>query len=146
MNWVQVIAEEIRSLDTGRRALRNFGLVVGGVFAAIGLVIWWVAGTWTAWAAAVIGGGSVLIVLGFAAPTAMRSVYYVWMGIAVVLGFMMTRVLLTLVFVIMVVPIGFIMRILGKDLLNRRRDPEADTYWIRRPDPEPAGVRMKSYF
>lgn len=146
MTWIHAIAEEIRGLDAGRPALRNFGLVVGGVFAVIGLVIWWVVGSWTMWTAVFIGAGTVLIVFGLAAPTALRSVYYVWMGIAVVLGFVMTRVLLTLVFVAMVVPIGFVMRMLGKDLLSRRLDPAAETYWIRRSDSEPAGKRMKRYY
>lgn len=141
-----MIAEEIRGLDTGRRALRNFGLVVGGVFVVIGLVIWWVASIWTTWTAVFIGVGTVLTVFGLAAPNALRSAYVVWMGIAVVLGFVMTRVLLTLVFVGMVVPIGLIMRALGKDLLSRRLDPTADTYWIRRAASVPAAERMKRYY
>lgn len=147
MTRLQAIAEELRALDTGRRALRNFGFVVGGVFAAIAVVAtWWHGGEWTGWVAGIGAVGATLMVLGLAAPIALRPVYRVWMGLAIALGFVMTRVLLTLVFVLLMLPIGLVLRLIGKDLLSRRIDREADSYWIQRSNTKPTGERMERYF
>ncbi len=146
MGAFHIIAGEIRALDTGRRALRSFGLVVGGVFVGIAAVIAWRSGGATPWAAGVGGLGASLMLLGLAVPGWLRPVYRVWMGLAVVLGFVMTRVLLTLVFVLLVVPIGLGLRLAGKDLLRLRLDPEAASYWLPRDAPDPPAERMKRYY
>jgi len=147
MTALQVIAAEIRALDTSRRALRSFGLVVGGVFAGIAAVIAWRNG-WalTPWAVVLGGPGLVLMTFGLVAPRVLRPVYKVWMGLAVVLGFVMTRVILTLVFVGLVIPIGLVLRLVGKDLLRLELDPAADSYWLPKEDADPAAERMTRYY
>ena len=69
-----------------------------------------------------LAGSAVALRHGLEVPGAGR------LALAFVLGFVMTRVLLTLVFYLVVVPIGLLMRLAGKDPLHRRRDPEAPTY------------------
>lgn len=134
-----IVRAELRALDVSRPKLRSFGLVVGGVFLGIALVSAWRNG-WTlgglALGLAVLGGG--LVAFGALAPGLLRPAYRAWMGLAFALGFVMTRVLLTLVFVLTVLPIGLVLRILGKDPLANRPDPEASTYWVSRDD-GPAG-------
>lgn len=147
MTALQVIAAEIRALDTSRRALRNFGLVVGGVFAAIAALVAWRNGwTLTPWAVGLGGPALVLMALGLVAPGVLHPVYKVWMGLAVVLGFVMTRVILTVVFVGLVIPIGLVLRLVGKDLLRLKLDPAADSYWLPKEETAPAAERMTRYF
>ena len=147
MTALQVIAAEIRALDTSRRALRNFGLVVGGVFAGIAAVIAWRNGwTPTPWAIGLGGPALVLMALGLVAPRVLHPVYKVWMGLAVVLGFVMTRVILTVVVVGLVIPIGLVLRLVGKDLLRLQLDPAADSYWLPKEKAAPAAERMTRYF
>jgi hypothetical protein len=43
-------------------------------------------------------------------------------------------------------PMGLLMRVLGKDLLQLRRDPDVATYWIDRTPPGPASESMKNQF
>jgi len=140
--WKTVV-EEVGHLDTSRPSLRKFGLVVGGVFLAIATVIAWRRGWDLAGLPTWLGTpGALLVATGLVAPAALRSVYRVWMGLAFVLGFIMTRVILTLVFVLMMVPIGFLLRLVGKEVLDRKQDPAAVSYWHVRTDPRPVTERL----
>ena len=142
---LETVRDEVRALDPSVRALRRFGLVVGGVLLAIGGVLLWRRGGGPlAWGLG--GAGALLVVLGVAVPVALRPVRTVWMAVAFALGFVMTRVLLTVVFALTVVPIGLALRVLGKDPLHRRPDPEAATYWVARDDGRPDRESLERYF
>jgi hypothetical protein len=133
MKMLDALASDFRALDTSRRQLRRFGLVVGAVLILIAIA-WrgdWAFGSGTR---VLAGVGALLAVLGLAVPAALRPVYRVWMGLALVLGHVMTRVLLTLVFFLLVTPIGIVRRALGGDPIRRPPSPEEPSYWIRRED------------
>ena len=144
---VETIRAELRALDQSPRALRSFGLVVGGVFLAIAAALAWRNG-WAlsglAWV--LIGVGGALVGGGALMPAALRPVHRVWMGLAFALGFVMTRVILTLTFALVFVPVGAVLRAMGKDLLRRRLDPEAESYWIPRDDGGPDREGLERYF
>lgn len=144
---LRTIRDEIRSLDTSPKALRQFGLVVGGVFIGIaGVIAWrhdWALGPWSM---GLLSVGSVLMVLGLGVPRVLRPAFLVWMGLAVVLGFVMTRVLLTLVFVLVMLPIAFVLRLVGKDLLDRRLDPAASSYWKPKTYADDSAKRLEKYY
>jgi hypothetical protein len=144
---VREILTEWRHLDVSRPALRRFGRSVGLVLAGIGAVVLW-RRDWamTPLPGALLGVGAALVLLGLAAPVLLRPVYRVWMGLAVVLGYVMTRVLLTLVFFLVVTPIGLLRRALGHDTMRRRRDPAASTYWIEKPPVEDPRRAMERTF
>jgi hypothetical protein len=144
---LHILREEIRSLDLSRRALRSFGLTVGGVLLLVGLVIFW-RRDWTAGTAVHIfaGTGIFLAVAGAAIPGLLRPLYRIWMGLAVVLGYVMTRVILTAVFFLVVVPIGLLMRLFGRDPLHRELSGEAPTYWIRKQYQDDSPRRLERYF
>ncbi len=139
--------EEIKAVDTSKKALRSFGWVVGGVLLLIAAIIWW-RNDWTLTTAAyVLGGiGTVLTVLGLALPKVLLPVYRVWMALAVVLGFIMTRVILTIVYYLIMTPIGLLMRLFGKDPMQRRIDPEASSYWIKKTYTIRSRERLEKYY
>jgi hypothetical protein len=58
----------------------------------------------------------------------------------------MTRVILTLVFFLVVTPIGLVMRMIGKDPLTKGADESADTYWIPRTYPTRDRSRLLKYY
>ena len=123
------IREDIKQLKTGERDLRKFGLVVGAVFVALGLLFLWRHPGRSPYF--LIPGGA-LILLGLVLPRALKWIYIGWMSAAFVLGFVMAHVILTLLFFLMITPIGLIARLFGKDFLSLKLDPKAATYWIRR--------------
>ncbi len=133
-----MIAEEIRQLAPNRRDLRKFGLLVGAVFAALG-VLWLVRGKASApW---FLAPGAVLMLLGALWPKVLKPAYLVWMTLAIMLGFLVSQVLLSLIFFLVITPLGLIARCAGRDFLKRRLDRQAASYWMpreRRPTRLPA--------
>jgi hypothetical protein len=65
-------------------------------------------------------------------PPLFRLIYHFWIGFSVVLGYFVSRILLTVIFFLVLMPTGLIMRLVGKDPMERQRDPEAGSYWIPR--------------
>jgi len=117
----------------GRR-LRAFGLTVGGALIVLAAFLLWKQRP--AWPYA--GGlGALGILLGLALPRWLRPVERVWMKVARVMGWVMTRVILTLVFFLVFTPIGLGMRLFGRDPLSLSIDRRAASYWI----PRAAGKR-----
>lgn len=76
--------------------------------------------------------GALLAALTWLLPGLMRPLYRAWMAFAVVMGFVMTRVILTIIYYGMFTPIALIMKLLRKDLLHERIDTQAGTYWVKR--------------
>ena len=134
---LSLLVREIRALGVDESDLRSFGRVVGGVLIGIALLVaWWNGWTWT----------TTVLVLGLAWPGALRPVYHVWMAVALALGFVMTRVLLTAVYYLMVTPIGLLRRVVGTPAFEDRPDPDADSYWQQREEHDDASERLEKYW
>ncbi len=110
--------------------LRKFGYTMAAVVAVVfGLVLPWIWGFKSpAWPWVV---SAVFAVLATVWPMSLGGVYAVWMKVAGVLAWVNTRIILGLVFVFVFTPMGCVMRLLGKDTLQKKFDPNAATY--RRP-------------
>jgi saxitoxin biosynthesis operon SxtJ-like protein len=114
------------------RTEREFGLIVGGVFVALGS--WWIyRGKFVNAAYILLTLGAVLIVFGLIWPRALVLPNKAWMLLAEGLSFVMTRVILGLVFYLVVTPIGIAKRLRGWDPLDRRSGSR-ESYW--KPYPE----------
>jgi saxitoxin biosynthesis operon SxtJ-like protein len=124
-----MILEQIKKLKTGERELRKFGWLVGGVFTALASLMWL---RHKAYFPYFLVPGVMLIAFGFLRPKALKYVYVAWMSVAIVIGFVVSNVILTLFFFLVITPIGLITRLLGKDFLALKIDREAPTYWMAR--------------
>ena len=75
---------------------------------------------------AVLSGAVVLSVLR---PIWFRPFYRSGMTVSFYLGQFVGRILLLLIFLVVLTPLGLILRVLGKDLLHLKRDSAAESYW-----------------
>ncbi len=82
---------------------------------------------------AVGGVGLVLIALGQLVPSILDTPERLWMKMAHFLGYWNTRILLTLVYFLIVMPMGFLARLFGWDELRLKR-PAGDTFYSKAPD------------
>src|SRR5215510_15706779 len=99
------------------KQLRSFGLIVGGIFAVIG--VWpalWRGQPLRLWSL-LLGGA--LIALALVWPRSLAQVYRLWMVVGEVLGWINTRLILGVVFYGIFTPLGLLMRFRGQDAMRR---------------------------
>lgn len=139
------ILSEWRALPATVPALKSFGRTVGAVLWVAAAVVAWRRGWEVRGLPLGLGvAGASLVLLGLVAPglhmdRLLAPLYRAWMLVAVVLGFVMTRLILTLVFFLLVTPIGLVRRVLGHDPMQRRWPAPPGTLW--RPHETPANPR-----
>ena len=111
----------------GAKALRKFGLTVLVGFMLIGLLMQFAFDRPEAARVCFIIGA----VFGLAGLTGSRTAlpfYWLWMGIAFVIGNIMSRVLLAVFYYGVITPTGLLRRLMGKDPLTLRRK-SCRSYW-----------------
>jgi hypothetical protein len=125
-----MLLEEIRNLKTTSHDLKKFGFSIGLVLLIIAAYLFWKDKP----AFSYLGiAGILLILLGKFLPGWLSTIYRVWMAFALVMGFIMTRVILTAVFFGLITPMALVAKLLRKDLLSERWHPDAESYWVKRP-------------
>jgi hypothetical protein len=75
-----------------------------------------------------LGLGAILIVPALVFPAVLRGPYRAWMAVGRLLGWINSRIILSVFFFAILTPIGLLFRLLGKDPMRRRYDPEAVSY------------------
>jgi carbamoyltransferase len=118
---------EFQKLDQSPLALRRFGFTVGSVMILLGSVFLWRQHHITGWSFTSLGS-LVVISAGFA-PAALKYLHLHWMMLSLALGWIMSRVLLTIVFFLVVTPIGLIQRLFGKRSIEVDFRTDAVSYW-----------------
>jgi len=76
--------------------------------------------------------GLLLILGGLIVPQLLRSLNKAWMTLAILLGWVMTRVILAILFYLAITPISFIARLARKDFLDLKIDKSRESYWGKR--------------
>lgn len=133
MSW---ISEESQKLDRSPGALRRFGFMVGSVILFLGCFLLW-RQRGAGWP--LISIGTVLVLAAGMVPSILKWVYAPWMIGALALGWVVTRILLTLVFFLVVTPVGLLQRLFGKRVIEVAFRTDAASYWQARtasPTPE----------
>ena len=120
--------EEIKNIPNNQKDIKSFGITIGIIlFIISGLLMYY--GKEFYQLIAIIA--STIMVLGFIFPTLIKPIYFIWMTFAAILGWIMTRVILSLVFYLIITPIGLITRMLGEDFLALKK-LQSNSYWNQR--------------
>ncbi len=118
---------QIPELD--RSGLRNFGLTFGAIIAVLfGLLLPWLFSyghPWWPWFVGAVFAGWAL-----AAPDSLKPVYILWMKLGLVINAVMTRIILGIVFYLIVLPTGIILRLRGGDPMRRKLDKGMTSYRV----------------
>jgi len=120
--------EEIKNIKKDKKELRSFGITIGIILLIISAILFYYDKS-SHQIIAYIGGG--FIGLGIIIPILLKPIYILWMTFAIVLGWVMTRVILSLVFYLIMTPIGLLTRLLGEDFLALKKS-NSESYWNNR--------------
>ena len=114
----------------GLKQARQTALVVGSVLLLLGGGSLWRGHLLRA---EILGGaGAILLLLGLAVPQWTVPFHRAWMKLAGWLGYVNSRLLLSIMYYGVLTPVGFLLRLAGRDPLRRRRKG-LESYWIPRP-------------
>lgn len=117
-----------------RRVLREFALTVGIAFGVLAALLFWRERPHYVYFIPLSG---LFILLGLIVPGLLKPVRKGWMTAAAGMGWVMTRVILTVLFFGVVTPLRFIAALAGKRFLDLTIDQSAESYWVRK-DPAAA--------
>ncbi len=113
-------------------------------FGGLGAMAWWrwdmpgLAGT-------CVGAGALCLMCGLFFPRAARALYLGTILLCFPVGFVISHILMAILYYGLMTPIGLIMRALGRDPLQRTIDHDAPTYWQAHPPPRSAERYYKQY-
>ena len=118
--------EEIKNISSEKSDFRKFGITIGLLLMVIaGFLFWRSKESFEI----LLASGFVLFVLGLVIPVVLKPIYWIWMILAIILGWIMTRVILGLLFYVVVTPIGMLSRLFGSNFLDLKWDKSKDSYW-----------------
>lgn len=124
--------------------LRQFGIALAAILVVFGLIKYLKHGVMSAvW---LCGAGAIILSLGLFAPRMLKGAYSIFLKVAHAIGWFNTRAILVLIYFLLVTPIAVIIRILGKDPLNRKICKDESSYWIKRSSVKTVKEQLEKQF
>ncbi|MCF7803076.1 MAG: hypothetical protein K9N46_11250 [Candidatus Marinimicrobia bacterium] len=125
----------VKTKESTRKDWRQFGLGLAVILAILGTLQWILHNPLYLWAYSLSG---VIAVSALVFPVLLKPVFIMFSYIGLAIGWVMTRVLLSLVLYVIITPIGILSRLLGKPFLDMRFKTDEDSYWIDREETGPS--------
>ena len=122
---------------------RSFGLVMAGALAIVTALNVWHNGRIWPWSSTI---AVQFLAASLLRPSILHPLNLIWMKLGLLLHHIVNPIVMGLLFYGTVLPTGIVMRLMGRDLLRLRREPDAASYWIVRTPPGPAGDTMRDQF
>ena len=120
------------NLNPTKRELTIFSLAACVFLAIVAWLVWRKSGSTTA-ATVLVALGVVIAALGLTVPRLIRPLFIALMVINYPIGWVVTHIVMAIIFYLVVTPLAVIMKLTGRDPMERRFDPSVKTYWKERP-------------
>jgi hypothetical protein len=122
---------------------RQFGVVIGGFLALLAFAPLLHRRT-PHWALAAIAVAVLLVTA--VAPSALSIPNRLWMRLSMTLAKVVNPVVLSLIFYVFVTPLAMLLKVMGKDVIERRIDSRRESYWVPRTSSDtPAGSMARPF-
>ncbi len=122
---------------------RNFGIIFAIVFAIVGLGPLYHGGPVRWWSIAI---GTAFLACALVAPRLLGPLNQLWFKFGLLLHHVVNPIVMFVLYFGAMVPMGLLVRVLGKDLLHLKFDKGATSYWIPRSPPAPPPGGMTKQF
>ncbi|MCA9734488.1 MAG: hypothetical protein H6696_17585 [Deferribacteres bacterium] len=121
-----MLLDDIKNIESGRDQVKKFGLSVGGVLILLASVLYWYASPNALY---LFIAGLLLMIPAWLFPLVLKPLQIAWMTVAVIIGWFMTRVILSVLYYVAFTIIGLSARIFGKQFLELKWDKNQKSYW-----------------
>jgi hypothetical protein len=122
---------------------RKFGALFIVVFAILCGIALWHGQPMARWYGIAAG---LFALVTLVRPAWLTPLNRAWMGLATILGRIVSPIVLGIMYYGMMVPFGLFMRLSGRDPMHRRLDPQAASYWQPRLPPGPPPESLRNQF
>lgn len=122
---------------------RNFGLVFGAMFGIISFYPMFHGGAVRLWA---LGLALIFMCMALLRPAFLAPLNLMWFKFGLLLGKIVTPVVMLVLFIVVVLPLGLLMRLMKSDPLALHFDSSLPSYWIKRSPCGPAAATMRHQF
>ncbi len=110
------------------KELRKFGFLIGGIFLLCGFF------NIFHFTVSFFYLGLLVIVLALVWPASLDIFYRVWMSLGTILGFFISHIILIFLYCCIITPVGYIMRLLKQDPIDKNIEKNLKTYWTPHTD------------
>ena len=122
------MVKELKNIKTNDKKIRSFGISIGIILLIIsGFLFFFNNESFRTFG--YLAG--FFICLGLTVPILLKPIYLIWMTFSIILGWIMTRVILSVVFYLILTPIGLITKLLNEDFLALKKT-NVKSYWNNR--------------
>ena len=139
-----MIIEEFKNIKSGARELRQFGATMGFALLALGIVVLLRKKDFSV---ALWGTSVLFFMLGFLAPVSLKFLHKIWMSLAIVMGWFMTRLILSVLFFVILTPVSLLARLFGKRFMDTGfKGGARESFWIVRAGEKKEQTRYEKQF
>ncbi|MBI4767541.1 MAG: hypothetical protein HY787_23595 [Deltaproteobacteria bacterium] len=131
-----------RKTEEKKSTERNFGIVMAMACALIGFLRFYRSGQGTLWFIAAV----LFVLLAYFYEKALSPLNLLWQRLGQLLFYITNPIILAVIFMVLLLPLGLIFRLLGKDPLHLKKQKGQKSYWLKRNPPGPIPQTMKNQF
>jgi hypothetical protein len=141
---MQIEHQENHNIETPSD--RNFGFTVGGILALIEGWRFYSNNSVDLFGTILLGISIPLIVFALIYPSVLAPLNRAWMKLGLLMYKIVNPIIMFLIYLITIIPIGLILKLMGKDPLRLKLDKDRPSYWIKREPTGPTPESMKNQF
>jgi len=123
------IIEEIKNIKGDKSDWKKFGITMGIILTIIGFFLLWKKNNNYDY---ILFLALAFFITGLVLPSILKPVYKAWMSLSVVMGMIMTKIIMVIIFYLILTPVGLVASLTGKKFLDMKINKEAKSYWIAR--------------
>jgi hypothetical protein len=121
-----MLSDEIKNISSSKKDLKKFGITIGSALIVIsGLLLFYSRHAYLYF----LTIGLVVVTLGLLLPIILKPIQKIWMTISLILGWVSTRLILSILFYFVLTSISIVARLFGKDFLSLKFNKSQVTYW-----------------
>jgi len=122
--WQEILAD-LQTIESTPKKLKTFGLSLGGILLFISLLLLRKQSIWFPY---VVSFGMMLFIFGLTVPKRLYHIQRLWMGGGIIIGFFVSRIILSILFYVLITPIGLLMRVTQRQN-DSKRTGYKQSYW-----------------